>query len=119
MKAGRTLAHYTVLRPLGKGGMGEVYLADDTRLDRQVAIKILPQMLQKDPERLARFRREAKAAAKLKHNNIATIHALEEVDDVLLIVMEYIEGVLLTDRIPKGGMELDDFFHTLIPSTLR
>ena len=60
MNDGKTIGHYKIIRPLGKGGMGEVYLADDTKLDRQVAIKVLPESLRSDPERLARFRREAK-----------------------------------------------------------
>ena len=70
-----------VLRPLGKGAMGEEYLAEDTRLQREVTLKFLPQSVRKDPERLARIRREALAAASLKHPNIATIHALEEIED--------------------------------------
>ena len=103
--------------------MGEVYLAEDTRLKREVAIKVLPESVSKDPERLKRFRREAEAAAKLKHPNIATIYALEEFDD-LFIVMEYVEGQTLTDLIPKEGMNLDStggsrtaptFFATFIP----
>ena len=121
------LAHYEIIRPLGKGGMGEVYLAHDTKLDRQVAIKVLPDAVRQDVERLARFRREAKAAASLKHPNIATIYALEEAvpgdegtggdirHDVgarravplQFIVMEYVEGETLTDRIPSDGMDLD------------
>ena len=75
---GSTLAHYHILKPLGVGGMGEVYLAEDTRLKREVAIKVLPERLRSNPERLQRFRREAEAAARLKHPNIATIHTLEE-----------------------------------------
>ena len=121
---GHTLAHYKILRQLGKGGMGEVYLADDTKLDRQVAIKVLPDAVRHNPERLARFRREARAAASLTHPNIATIYALEEAvpgdDDagdgdrhdvgarravpLQFIVMEYVEGETLSDRIPTGGM---------------
>ena len=62
MEQGQTIGHYTIIRQLGKGGMGEVYLADDTKLDRQVAIKVLPDAVRQDPERLARFRRKAKAA---------------------------------------------------------
>jgi serine/threonine protein kinase len=115
METGTTIGHYKILRQLGKGGMGEVYLADDTKLDRQVAIKILPEMLRSDTERLARFRREAKAAASLKHNNIATIYSLEEVDNILFIVMEYVEGETLSTRIPSDGMDLDTFFNTFIP----
>jgi serine/threonine protein kinase len=79
MNPGTTIGHYGIVRLLGKGGMGEVYLAEDTRLKRQVAIKALPDSLRHDPDRLARFRREALAAASLKHPNIAVIYALEEI----------------------------------------
>lgn len=115
MQEGQTIGHYTIIRPLGKGGMGEVYLAEDTKLDRQVAIKVLPASVREDAERLARFRREAKAAASLKHPNIATIYSLEEADNVLFIVMEYVEGKTLTEQIPQNGMDLDTFFTTFIP----
>lgn len=114
MNTGQTLGHYGIIRPLGEGGMGEVYLAEDPRLKREVAIKVLPESVSKDPERLKRFRREAEAAARLRHPNIATIHALEE-EDVLFIVMEYVEGETLSDRIPAAGMDLDAFFSTFIP----
>ena len=77
MDTGKNIGHYTILRQLGKGGMGEVYLAEDTKLDRQVAIKVLPDAVRQDPERLARFRREAKAAASLNHQNIATIYSID------------------------------------------
>ena len=86
MDANTRLGHYTILRPLGKGGMGEVYLAEDIKLKREVAIKVLPALVRDDADRLRRFRREAEAAAKLKHPNIATIYALEDVDDLLLFV---------------------------------
>ena len=89
MQADTTIGHYRIIRQLGKGGMGEVYLAEDTNLKREVAIKVLPERLRNNQDRLHRFRREAEAAAKLKHNNIATIYALENFDDELLIVMEY------------------------------
>ena len=120
MNQGQTLARYKIIRPLGKGGMGEVYLAEDTRLDRQVAIKVLPDALRSDPERLARFRREAKAAASLNHPSIATIHSIEEADNpagepVLFIVMEYVDGETLAERIPSDGMDLDISFDTFIP----
>ena len=115
MEAGTTIGHYRIIRPVGKGGMGEVYLAEDSRLDRQVAIKVLPERLRDNPERLARFRREARAAASLTHPNIATIHALEEVDGVLFITMEYVDGKPLSGHIPSGGMDLDTFFATFIP----
>ena len=112
---GRKLGHYKVLHALGKGGMGEVYLAEDTSLKREVAIKVLPKSLRNDPERLARFRREAEAAAKLNHLNIATIYSIEEVDGVLFITMEYVEGKPLSAHIPSDGMDLDAFFSTFIP----
>ena len=115
MNAGTQIAHYKIISALGKGGMGEVYLADDTKLDRQVAIKVLPDAVRQDPERLARFRREAKAAASLNHPNIATIHSIEEADNVLFIVMEYVDGETLSERIPPDGMDLDVFFSTFIP----
>jgi serine/threonine protein kinase len=118
--AGTNITHYKIIRQLGKGGMGEVYLAEDTRLDRQVAIKVLPDALRSDPERLARFRREAKAAASLNHPSIATIHSIEEADNpagepVLFIVMEYVDGETLAERIPSDGMDLDISFDTFIP----
>lgn len=115
MQPNSTIGHYKILRPLGAGGMGEVYLAHDTKLDRDVAVKVLPESLRNDPERLARFRREAKAAASLQHPNIGTIFALEEVDDQLFIVMEYVDGQTLAEAIPEGGMDLDTFFSTFIP----
>jgi eukaryotic-like serine/threonine-protein kinase len=92
MQPGVTLGRYKIIPQLGKGGMGEVYLASDPELDRQVAIKVLPQSLRSDPERLARFRREAKAAASLHHPNIATIHSIEKDGDIHFIVMEYVDG---------------------------
>lgn len=92
MNEGQNIGHYTIIRQLGKGGMGEVYLAEDTKLRREVAIKVLPERLRNNQERLRRFRREAEAAAKLKHNNIATIYALEDFDDLTCIVMEHVEG---------------------------
>jgi len=122
MKEGTTLGHYRIVRALGKGGMGEVYLADDTKLKREVAIKVLPASLRDDPERLRLFRREAEAAARLKHPNIATIHALEELENpgaereaVTFIAMEYVEGKTLAEAIPSGGMSLETFFDTFLP----
>ena len=98
----------------------KVYLAHDTKLDRQVAIKVLPDAVRQDPERLARFRREAKAAASLNHPNIATIHSIEEDGDTAgaalhFIVMEFVDGETLSERIPPDGMDLDVFFDTFIP----
>ena len=101
-----------------KAVWGEVYLAGDTKLKREVAIKVLPASLRDDPERLRLFRREAEAAARLKHPNIATIHALEEGIEqgaVTFIAMEYVEGKTLADALPSGGMSLEAFFDTFVP----
>ena len=92
MNAGTTIGHYKIIRPLGKGGMGEVYLADDTKLQRQIALKVLPETVRQDPERLSRFRREALAAAKLNHPNIATIYSIEEAEGQTFIVVTHDEG---------------------------
>ena len=100
---GKTLGHYEILEPLGKGGMGEVYRARDTKLDRDVAIKVLPEDFASDPDRLARFEREAKLLAQLNHANIATIYGLEDEGDQRFIVMEVVEGETLAERIGGSG----------------
>ncbi len=103
---GKTISHYKVLEKLGEGGMGEVYLAEDLKLERKVAIKFLPQHLTKDKENVERFEREAKAAASLNHSNIVTIYEIAEEDDPdsaskqTFIVMEYVEGKTLREMIP-------------------
>ena len=89
---GKTILHYRILEKLGEGGMGVVYKAEDTKLKRTVAIKFLPHLIAASDEKRERFKIEAQAAAVLNHPNIATIHAIEEVDDEIFIVMEYIEG---------------------------
>lgn len=89
---GQTVAHYRIVEKIGQGGMGEVYLADDTTLDRKVALKFLPEVFTNDPERMARFEREAKLLASLNHPNIAGIHGLEEADGIRFLVLEYVEG---------------------------
>ena len=101
LSSGTRLGPYEVVSLLGSGGMGEVYRARDRKLDRDVAIKILPEALAADPERIARFEREAKTLAALNHPNIAHIHGLEEADCVRALVMELVEGVTLADYI--GG----------------
>jgi serine/threonine protein kinase len=104
---GKTISHYKITEKLGKGGMGEVYLADDTKLKRQVAIKFLPEHLTKDKENVERFEREAEAAAALNHPNIVTIHDVIEADDQICIVMEYVEGKSLRDIINEYKLGLD------------
>ena len=102
LTAGVRLGSFEVLSPLGKGGMGEVYRARDTRLGREVAIKVLPEALAHDPERLARFEREARVLASLNHPNIATLHGFERDGEVGFLVMELVEGETLADRIARG-----------------
>ena len=102
LSAGTRLGPYEIQSPLGAGGMGEVYRARDTKLNRDVAIKVLPATLANDPERMARFSREAQVLASLNHPHIAQIHGLEDVGDVRAIVMELVEGLTLADRIAQG-----------------
>jgi serine/threonine protein kinase len=99
---GKTLSHFEITAKLGQGGMGEVYRATDTRLGRAVAIKVLPAALTDDPERLARFEREAKVLASLNHPNIAGIHQIEEAEGQQLLVLELVEGDDLSDRLARG-----------------
>jgi serine/threonine protein kinase/Tfp pilus assembly protein PilF len=102
---GQQLGSYRILSLLGKGGMGEVYLARDTRLDREVAIKLLPPMLARDPEREERFKREARLQARLNnHPNIAIIHALEQSEEASFFVLEYVPGATLADRLHDGAL---------------
>ena len=104
------LGHYNVTALIGEGGMGQVYQATDTKLKRQVALKILPEAFSADPERLARFQREAEVLASLNHPNIAAIHGLEEADGTRALVLELVEGPTLADRIAKGPIPLDEAF---------
>ncbi len=103
---GSRILHYEILRKLGEGGMGEVYLAHDTKLARKVAIKILPSRFSASAEALDRFEREARAAAALQHPNIVTIHEFVHHDGLRAIVMAYVEGELLSDVIARGPMPL-------------
>jgi eukaryotic-like serine/threonine-protein kinase len=105
---GTRLGPYEITAQIGSGGMGEVYRATDTNLDRQVAIKILPDAFAHDPERLARFEREAKTLASLNHPNIAIIHGLERADGIRALVMELVEGPTLADRIAQGPIPLGE-----------
>src|SRR3954451_19211187 len=99
---------YEILSALGAGGMGEVYRARDTTLNRDVAIKVLPDLFANDPERLARFRREAQMLASLNHPNIAHIHGFEESGGVRALVMELVEGEDLAQRLRRGAIPLDE-----------
>ena len=104
---GQTLAHYQITAAIGAGGMGEVYRATDTRLGRQVALKVLPADMARDPERLERFQREARAVAAINHPHIVTIHSVEQAEGVHFLTMELVEGQPLDRVIPKGGLPVD------------
>ncbi len=99
---------YTIDREIGRGGMGVVYLGRDTRLDRDVAIKALPDHLAQDPDQLARFEREAKVLAQLTHPNIAAIHGVEQAEGATYLVLEYVEGMTLAERLDRGPLPLDE-----------
>src|SRR5207249_2074939 len=105
---GTRLGQFEILSPLGAGGMGEVYRAHDTKLNRDVAIKVLLPAVANDAERLARFRREAQVLASLNHPNIAAIHGLEDSSGVPALVMELVEGPTLADRIAQGAVPFDE-----------
>lgn len=104
----RPIGPYQVIREIGRGGMGVVYLATDTRLDRQVAVKSLPEHLANDPDRLARFQREAKVLASLNHRNIGSIYGIEEVEGRQYLVLEFIEGETLDERLRHGPIPVDE-----------
>ena len=107
MEPGHIVGHYKVIEPLGKGGMGEVFVAEDTRLNRRVALKVLPQILAADPVSRQRFEREAQAVAALNHPGIVTIYSVEELDGRLFLAMELVDGKPLGETLPRGGMPLD------------
>src|SRR5450759_3357976 len=108
LSVGDKLGHYEVLSLLGVGGMGEVYRAKDTKLDRQVASKVLPSALARDPERLARFEREARVLASLDHPNIGHIYGIVDSEDSRALVLALIEGPTLADRIEAGPLPQDE-----------
>jgi eukaryotic-like serine/threonine-protein kinase len=111
----RTLGHYSILESLGSGGMGQVYLAEDTLLHRKVALKVLLDDAAADVERRERFKREARAIAALSHPNIVTIYSVEEDAGRLFLTMEYVDGKPLTEAIPRDGMALDKLLAIAIP----
>ena len=103
-----TIGPYQVLREVGRGGMGVVYLARDSRLERDVAIKALPEEMAQDPARLERFEKEARAIAGLSHQNIAGIYGIEEQDGGKFLILEYINGLTLADRLDDGPMPIEE-----------
>ncbi|RPI22023.1 MAG: serine/threonine-protein kinase, partial [Acidobacteria bacterium] len=105
---GKSISHYSITAKLGQGGMGEVYRAADTRLNRQVALKVLPQVFAKDEQRMARFEREARVLASLNHPNIASIYGLEESNGTRVLVMELVEGEDLSRRIARGPIPQEE-----------
>ena len=107
LSSGTRLGPYEIVAPLGAGGMGEVYRARDTRLGREVALKVLPEAFARDAERMARFEREAQVLASLNHPNIATLYGLEESGGIRALVMELVEGPTLAERIAEGPLEID------------
>src|SRR5215813_8333197 len=107
LPAGSRLGPYEILTPLGAGGMGEVYKARDTRLDRTVAIKVLPEHLSKSDEVRQRFEREAKTISQLSHSHICALYDVGREGETEYLVMEYLEGETLSDRLAKGALPLE------------
>ncbi len=112
LQPGTTLGPYQIESPLGAGGMGEVYKATDTRLERTVAIKVLPAHVASDPERKARFEREAKVISGLNHPHICTLYEFDTQDGTDFLVMEYLEGETLADRLHSGALPLEELCRT-------
>ena len=108
IEVGQQLLHYRLIKKIGEGGMGVVYEATDTRLDRNVAVKVLPPELTRDPERSARFHQEARLAAAFNHPNIATVHDVGEQDGVTFIVMELVRGESLRSLVRDEPLERRD-----------
>jgi serine/threonine protein kinase/tetratricopeptide (TPR) repeat protein len=117
LQSGKRLGIYEIIGPLGAGGMGEVYRGRDSRLGREVAIKVLPAAVASSPDRLARFEREARAIARLNHPNIVTIHSVEDENEIRFLTMELVEGQTLSMLVSRGGMPLSKLLDLAIPLT--
>ncbi|HEY5445544.1 MAG TPA: serine/threonine-protein kinase, partial [Pyrinomonadaceae bacterium] len=114
---GTTISHYHIFSKLGQGGMGEVYLAEDTKLDRKVALKLLPDSVASDQERMRRFVQEAKSASALNHPNIITIYEIGEIDSRHFIATEFIDGETLRKRMRHGHLKLIELLEIAIQTT--
>ena len=119
LSPGQRIGPYEVLGPLGTGGMGEVYRAHDTRLKRDVAIKVLPDSFTADRERLARFEREAQILASLNCPNIASIYGIEDIADSRALVLEFVDGLTLADRIAAGALPIPKHSALRVNSSTR
>ena len=108
LTSGARLGAYEIIDALGAGGMGEVYRARDTKLGREIAIKVLPSDVAADTARLARFKREAQLLASLNHPNIAAIHGLDDADGQMFLVLELVEGEDLAQRLTRGALPIDE-----------
>ena len=114
LQPGQRVGHYEIVRLAGEGGMGEVYLAQDTKLGRKVALKFLPSFFTRDADRLRRFAQEARAASALNHPNIITIYEIPEANSTLMIAAEFVEGETLREHLIEGRLNLDATLHTAI-----
>src|SRR5262249_29943571 len=112
--AGSKLGPYEILAPIGAGGMGEVYKASDTRLNRIVAVKVLPQHFSSDPAMKQRFEREAQTIAGLNHPHICTLHDVGQHEGILFLVMEYLEGETLAARLQRGALPMQELLKIAI-----
>jgi eukaryotic-like serine/threonine-protein kinase len=108
LTSGRTLSHYSLIEEIGRGAMGEVYRAKDTKLGREVAIKVLPEHFAQDEERLRRFQREATSLASLNHPNVAQIFGVDREGDVCFLVLELVPGESLEERLKRGPLPIDE-----------
>ena len=114
LASGRTIGAYKITRQIGRGGMGEVYLAQDSRLGRRVALKMLPAHFTSDEDRLRRFQQEARAASALNHPNIITIHEVGQIDEAHFIATEFVEGCTLRSAIESGAIKTRDALDVVI-----